>query len=225
MRSARHRARVSSFWQLQASLSLVLIVVGLIGVGVFGLQIYKGQALRPAKTYASIAPVVIHANQFLPRSEPIHISVPSVGIDTKIISVGLDSSGSIEMPPLFDWSAGWYKYSPTPGQLGPSIIVGHVDTYKGVSVFWRLRDIKEGDLVYISRADGKTAKFKVQALKVFDQQDFPTQEIYGNLDYSGLRLITCGGAFNKQTESYTQNTVVYATLEVQAADVTTEALN
>ncbi len=195
----------------QAVAGAVLIAVGLAGIGLFGFQLSQGHKLEPLKTYASPAPAKeATAIKPLTRSLPTHLKISSVGIDVPIIPVGRDSSGGIQMPPLFDWKTGWYKYSPTPGQIGPAIIVGHVDTYKGISVFWRLRDVKRGDIIDISRADGKTVKFKVTALKQFSQADFPTQKVYGNLKYPGLRLITCGGAFDKQTESYTQNTVVYA---------------
>jgi sortase (surface protein transpeptidase) len=194
-----------------AVITTVLIIIGLSGVGIFGFQIAQGHKLEPLKTFSSAPPVKeAAAVKPLPRSEPTHISVPSVGIDASVTSVGQDAEGSIEMPSLFDWTTGWYKYSPTPGQVGPAIIVGHVDTYKGISVFWKLRDIKQGDIIDIARADGKTVKFRVSGLKQFDQSNFPTKEVYGNLKYPGLRLITCGGAFNQQTESYTQNTVVYA---------------
>lgn len=195
----------------QAVITATLIIIGLSGMAYFGFQIAQGHKLEPLKTFSSQAPVkAATAIKPLPRSEPTHITISSVGIDAGITPVGQDSTGSIAMPPLFDWTTGWYKDSPTPGEKGPSIIVGHVDTYKGVSVFWHLREVKRGDIINITRADGKTVKFKVTALKQFEQSNFPTQEVYGNLKYPGLRLITCGGSFNKQTESYSQNTVVYA---------------
>lgn len=192
----------------------VLFIVGLAGVGYFGPQLVQGKRLEPFKTFSSSTSSVglkkAQGIKPLSRSEPTHIAVPSVGIDADVISVGRDSDGSIATPPLFDWVTGWYKYSPTPGEIGPSVIVGHVDTYKGASVFWRLREVSRGDIINIKRKDGRTVKFKVTALKQFDQDNFPTDKVYGNLKHPGLRLITCGGAFNERTQSYTQNTVVYA---------------
>jgi sortase (surface protein transpeptidase) len=160
----------------------------------------------PAKTATAATPHV------LPRSEPKSISIPSVGIEADAISVGQLADGSMETPPLFDWTVGWYRLGPTPGELGPAVIVGHVDTYKGPSVFWRLRELQPGDLVNITRADGSVATFKVTSLGQYSQNDFPTQAVYGNIDHAGLRLITCGGAFDQQTLHYTENTVVYADL-------------
>lgn len=187
--------------------------MGLAGSIYFGLQTQKVKRLEPAKTFATPVKILAAAKpKFLPRSEPTHITIPSVGIDTGVISVGQDASGGIQMPPLFDMTTGWYNLSPTPGEKGPAIIVGHVDTYKGISVFWRLREVQPGDMVEIARADGKVAKFKVEALKQFEQSNFPTSEVYGNIDHAGLRLITCGGAFDHSSGQYTQNTVVYASL-------------
>ncbi len=195
----------------QAIITATLMIVGVSGIVYFGAQIARGHKLEPLKTFSSPAPTRAATGiKPLSRSVPTHITVPSVGIDASVTTVGRDSQGSIQMPPLFDWTTGWYKYSPTPGETGPAIIVGHVDTYKGISVFWHLREVKKGDIINISRADGSKVKFKVTALKQFSQADFPTQQVYGNLKYPGLRLITCGGAFDKQTASYTQNTVVYA---------------
>jgi LPXTG-site transpeptidase (sortase) family protein len=189
----------------------VLMIVGLSGVGWFGSQVAQGHKLEPLKTFSSTAPVKQAIGiKPLPRSQPTHITVPAVGIDAPVGTVGKAADGAIEVPPVLDWTTGWYKYSPTPGEEGPSVIVGHVDSYKGISVFWHLREIKQGDIINITRADGKTVKFKVTSLKQFDQNNFPTKEVYGNIGYPGLRLITCGGSFSKQTASYSQNTVVYA---------------
>jgi LPXTG-site transpeptidase (sortase) family protein len=185
--------------------------VGISGTGFFGYQIAQGHKIEPLKTFAATTPVKQATGiKPLARSEPTHISVPSVGIDAPVMSVGKAADGTIQTPPVLEWITGWYKYSPTPGETGPSVIVGHVDSYKGISVFWKLRDVQRGAIVDIKRADGSTVKFKVTALKQFDQKNFPTQEVYGNIKYPGLRLITCGGSFNKQTASYNQNTVVYA---------------
>jgi sortase (surface protein transpeptidase) len=118
----------------------------------------------------------------------------------------------METPNVLDYVTGWYKYSPTPGELGPAIIVGHVDSYKGISVFWRLRELVPGDTIDITRADGSVAKFQVNSLQQFDQTNFPTQAIYGDINYAGLRLITCGGTFNRKTGHYDHNMVVFASL-------------
>jgi sortase (surface protein transpeptidase) len=200
-------------------LSNYLIIVGLLGISFFCFQTLKAKALVPIKTFTQQAPLMTKpaaavpvSYKSLPRSVPAYISIPSVGIAAPIITVGQDAAGGVQMPPLFDWSTGWYKYSPTPGEIGPSVIVGHVDNYKNISVFWRLRYVQKGDTIDITRTDGSIAHFVVTALQQFDQNNFPTQQVYGNTPDASLRLITCGGTFNNQTESYTQNTVVFASL-------------
>lgn len=201
-------SRPKPFWSRSVSLPLLIIALGLSGMGYFGSQLASAQAVEPAHTFARPAHIAVKAKKSLPFSEPTHISIPSVDIDADIIQVGLSGDGSIQMPPLFSWQAGWYKYSPSPGQIGPAVIVGHVDNTKGTSVFWNLRKVQPGDTVSISRADGKTVKFKVTSLKQYDQSHFPIAKVYGNIDYAGIRIITCGGTFNHRTHSYDKNTVV-----------------
>ncbi len=214
-RPRRRGLAVIGLSKLRLNSPIPLVVLGIAGSCVFGGQIVTGQRVAPAKTFAA-KPVAIKqatpAIQPLPASEPTNIAIPAVNIDVSVIPVGQASNGAVQMPPITDWTAGWYKYSPTPGQVGPSIIVGHVDNYENIWVFWRLRYVQPGNDVYISRADGSTAHFKVNALMQYNQADFPTQTVYGNLSYPGLRIITCGGTFNSATGSYDQNTVVYATL-------------
>jgi sortase (surface protein transpeptidase) len=205
--------------RLKTSAPLSLLLLGIIGSTFFGKQILVPRRLEPIKTFSATSLVaskkVINLTPTikpLPASVPTAISIPAVNIDANIMTVGQASDGSIQMPPILDWITGWYKYSPTPGQIGPAVIVGHVDNYKNISVFWRLRYLQPGDDIYITRADGSTVHFKVTELEQFDQASFPTAEVYGNINYPGLRLITCGGTFSTATESYNQNTVVFATM-------------
>ncbi len=147
----------------------------------------------------------------LSKSTPVRLRVPDVGIDTDLIKLGRQTDGTIAPPERFD-VAGWYKYSPTPGELGPAIIVGHVDSYKGIAVFWHLRELKVKDLIEVDRADGTKAKFAVTEIKEVSQNNFPTSEVYGNLNYAGIRLITCGGQFSKDLHRYNHNIVVFGKL-------------
>ena len=194
-----------------------LLLIGIVGVSWYGHALAIGNQLEPVKTFSvsheSTAPhSTSPAIPSLPASVPTHIQIPAVNIDAPIMTVSKAPDGSIQMPPILDWTTGWYKYSPTPGQIGPSIIVGHVDTYKSISVFWRLRYLQPGNDIYIQRADGSTVHFKVIALTQVSQANFPTAQVYRNISYPGLRLITCGGTFSTATESYNQNTVVYAAM-------------
>jgi sortase (surface protein transpeptidase) len=114
--------------------------------------------------------------------------------------------------PLYDQAA-WYRYSPTPGEIGPSVIIGHVDSAKrGPSVFFTLGALKPGQRIEVARADGTTAAFGIDSVESFPKNSFPTRAIYGDTDYAALRLITCGGSFDKATGNYRDNIVVFARL-------------
>jgi Sortase domain len=151
------------------------------------------------------------------RSLPVSISIPAIGVRSRLLYVGLNPDGTIQVPPLNDPpltnEAAWYKYSPIPGQPGPSIIEGHVDSLReGPSVFFRLGELKPGDLVSISLADRQVVVFKITGVRVYAKSQFPTSTIYGATDYAALRLITCGGSFDEQSHHYTSNVVAFASL-------------
>jgi sortase (surface protein transpeptidase) len=112
-----------------------------------------------------------------------------------------------------DAPAGWYRYLPTPGETGPAVILGHVDTaQEGPAVFYRLRDVNPGDTVTVRRLDGSTAVFTVSQVAEYPKSTFPTEAVYGPLDHPGLRLTTCGGSFDPIRREYRGNVVAYATL-------------
>lgn len=108
--------------------------------------------------------------------------------------------------------AAWYKYSVTPGEIGTSVIEGHVDTYAGPAVFFRLGALKPGETIDVTLADGDTAIFRVTGVREYLKENFPDKTIYGSTDFAALRLITCGGAFNYATRHYLGSTVVFASL-------------
>jgi len=145
----------------------------------------------------------------LVRSTPTNVKVPSVGINADLITLGKNPDGSLATPERYD-IAGWYKFAPTPGEIGPAIIVGHVDNYLGPAVFYELKNLQPDQSIFVTRQDNQIVEFRVESVELFDQQRFPTAAVYGNIDYPGLRLITCGGKFNPLTGHYSHNTVVYA---------------
>ncbi len=150
----------------------------------------------------------------LGRSTPIRLRIPAIDVDSTLKRIGLTGSGQIATPPLVkDSHAYWLTVSPTPGELGPSTIIGHVDSAAyGPGVFFRLGDLRQRDKIYITRADGTVGMFAVERVVAYRKADFPTREVYGNLDHAGLRLITCGGTFDSSRHSYESNIVVYAAL-------------
>ncbi len=148
----------------------------------------------------------------LEKSFPTRLRIPKLNIDTNFVEpLGLEDNGEVSVPDSYT-EVGWYKHSPTPGQLGPAIVLGHVDSHTGPAIFFYLGQLKEGDDVYIDREDGTSAQFKIEKLERYKQSEFPTELVYGNINYAGLRLITCSGIFSKGEQRYSHNLVVYARL-------------
>ncbi|WP_169953228.1 class F sortase [Microbispora sp. H11081] len=144
---------------------------------------------------------------------PLKISIPAIGVKATVGSVGVDKQGVIETPPLSKPNlTGWYRLGPAPGDQGPSVILGHVNTRKGPAVFSRLRELKRGNKIAVLRADGKMAIFTVDGIEQVSKSTFPTKRVYSNTITSSLRLITCGGVYNAKQHHYTDNIIVYATL-------------
>jgi hypothetical protein len=147
----------------------------------------------------------------LPASPPVRLRIPAIGVDSGLMDLGLDRSGSLEVPPD-GFPAGWYTGAPTPGSLGPAIIAGHVDWAGSPGVFYSLRDLVAGDDITVDRADGTAARFRVESVQQFPKDAFPTDQVYADIDHAGLRLITCGGSFDRAARSYRDNIVVFAAL-------------
>lgn len=195
----------------------IMLFVGLTGLLSFGaLYIHKDKLVAaspvtyvaPAQQQKADTPKLIAMD----KSEPVAINIPAISLDADVTKVGQQYDGSIQMPSATKYITGWYKNSPPPGEIGPSVIVGHVDNLKGPSVFWNLRKLAAGDLIKISRADGSTATFAVIGIEMFSQNSFPSGRVYGNTDSAELRLITCGGTFSRSSGQYSDNLVVFARL-------------
>jgi hypothetical protein len=150
----------------------------------------------------------------LRRSLPVSVDIPAIGVSSKLLHLGVNSDGTIQVPSLVTQpgQAAWYKYSVTPGQIGASVIEGHVDSYQGPAVFFRLGALRPGDTIDVRLADGVTAIFKVTGVREYLKSHFPAKAIYQATDYAALRLITCGGAFDYTTGHYLSSTVVFASL-------------
>ncbi|MEV5594430.1 class F sortase [Streptomyces sp. NPDC052496] len=149
----------------------------------------------------------------MPASRPLRVRIPSVGVDAPLMRLGLDESGGLATPPQEDKNlAGWYEDGNTPGTTGTSLVAGHVDNRSGPAVFYNLGSLKKNHQVEIVRADGRTAVFSVDAVEVYDGADFPDKKVYEPASRPELRLITCGGGFNKARQEYLGNVVVFAHL-------------
>ena len=144
---------------------------------------------------------------------PVRLDIPTIDVGTVLMSLGLQGNGEIEVPPLTRaGTAGWYRHSPAPGETGPAVIVGHVDSDTGPAVFYRLRSLRIGDAIHVRRTDGKVAEFRVTLVRTYPKTRFPTKRVYGSIRHAGLRLITCSGTYVAGKGGYQSNTVVYATL-------------
>jgi hypothetical protein len=144
------------------------------------------------------------------ESAPTRLRIPAIGVDSELMELGLQSDGSLEVPPDAV-PAGWFTGAPTPGELGPAIIAGHVRWNGTPGVFERLTDLAVDDVVDIARRDGSTAEFRVTRIEHFAKSAFPTEAVYGDIPRAGLRLITCGG-LDPDTNDYAENVVVFAVL-------------
>jgi hypothetical protein len=140
---------------------------------------------------------------------PVRLRAPSVGIDAALTGVDLGPAGVLA-PPADDAVAGWYRQGPAPGAPGPAVLTGHVDGPAGPAVFFRLGDLAVGDGVLVERADGTTARFIVSSVARYPKEAFPAAAVYGPVPDAELRLITCGGAFDRAVGSYRDNVVVSA---------------
>jgi len=167
-----------------------------------------GVAALPAPTGPIVAPPQSAAPK--PVAAPVSLTIPLIGVQTNLITLGLTSSGALQVPSSTT-VAGWYTGSPRPGAIGSSIIVGHIDNYTGPGVFYRLDELTRGDKIYVKRADGTLVEFRVTSVQTYLKDDFPTEDVYGPVPDAELRLITCGGAFDAATGHYLSNIVVYAT--------------
>ncbi|OGY62090.1 MAG: hypothetical protein A3G58_00465 [Candidatus Colwellbacteria bacterium RIFCSPLOWO2_12_FULL_46_17] len=195
-------------------LLITAVSVLLLALGIFMLSYDKGidtsalpdnlalpeESLEPSDTGGILA-----------ESKPVQLRIPNLQLDAPVIELGLKENNEIEVPKKYD-VVGWYKYGPTPGELGPAVILGHVAAEVGPGVFGYLRLLEPGDLVEVDREDGSTAIFRVDKLESYPQNTFPTSLVYGDLDYSGLRLITCTGKFNEEDKTFDMNLIVFASL-------------
>lgn len=148
---------------------------------------------------------------------PDRIEIPAIGVAAPIGPVGLTADGALDVPPLDrPGDTGWYDQGPVPGETGPAVVVGHVDA-AGPAVFFRLRELRPGDRITITRTDAVTVAFRVVSVEQVKKAEFPTDRVYGDLDHAALRLITCGGTFDPSRKSYLSNVIVYADAERPAA--------
>jgi sortase (surface protein transpeptidase) len=144
-------------------------------------------------------------------AEPARVRIPAIGVDAAVVPLAVDGQGVLPPPPT-NVDTGWWRAGPEPGETGPAVIVGHVDGREGPAVFFRLRQLAPGDQIAVDRVDGSTAVFTVERVKRHAKDAFPTEAVYGHTPDARLRLVTCGGEFDRSTRHYVDNVVVFAVL-------------
>jgi sortase (surface protein transpeptidase) len=142
---------------------------------------------------------------------PVRIEIPAIGVTSSLDRLGRAADKTVQVPSRWE-VAGWYAAGTRPGDPGSAVILGHVDSRSGPAVFYRLRELRRGDLVEVARADGSTARFTVQRTEQYDKRRFPTDEVYYPTLTPALRLVTCGGEFDATAGHYRSNIIVFATL-------------
>jgi hypothetical protein len=196
-------------------LGAVLLSAGLSGCGTdsphvgratWPIVVPQPTATRPAPAQpAVVAP--------MPRSAPMRVVIGRLGVNAPLMPVGLAEDGTVATPPFArPYTAGWYTGSVTPGQSGTAVIVGHVDTHTGPAVFYPISLTRPGDQVAVTRADHTTAEFTVDDIRVIPRDEFDETTVYAATGRPELRLITCGGTFDRATQQYSSNVVVFAHL-------------
>ncbi|WP_257032261.1 class F sortase [Streptomyces sp. 1331.2] len=172
-----------------------------------------GPAAAASPPAAAAAPGV-PAAPALKRAKPTRLRIPQIAVDAPFTELGLNPAGQLEAPPPDDKNlVGWYRDGATPGERGSAVVAGHVDTTKGPAVFLLLSLLLPGNKVEVSRADGTVAVFSVDSVETFAKDAFPDQKVYGKTPDAQLRLITCGGTYDKKRRDYLDNVVVFAHLE------------
>jgi sortase (surface protein transpeptidase) len=166
-------------------------------------------APTPRAQEAPPAPVVLSTPAARTVAPPARISIPAIGVDSALAEIGVDRTGAL-VPPADFHRAGWFAAGPAPGETGPAVLAGHVDDRTGPAVFYRLEELTPGDRVVVTRGDGQPVTFTVTRVAAYPKDDFATAEVYGPTTGPELRLITCGGTFDRSRRSYTDNVVVFA---------------
>jgi LPXTG-site transpeptidase (sortase) family protein len=203
---------------LGIALAAAVLCAGGVSVAAFGLlngtPADAGATVTPASV--TTAPPKLSQDpraSALTRSVPVSVRIPDIGVSAPVMKVGKNADGTVQVPPLaIHTLPGWYESGPAPGQPGAAVILGHVDSTSGISVFFDLKDLRAGAKVYVTLADKKVATFAVDGVQKVAKDAFPTASVYGRADYPSLRLITCGGPFDAATGHYLDNIIVYAHL-------------
>jgi hypothetical protein len=183
-------------------------VAGTVGQAAAATAAPAGSGAPTGGTPAGTTPAGGITGPDLPRSEPTALQIPRIGVRSGFERLGVNPDQSIQVPRSYS-EAGWFTSSVTPGQIGPLVVLGHVDSHDGPGVFYRLGDLRPGDVVTVRRADGRAVDYRITGVREYPKDDFPTIDVYANTPVPTVRLITCGGSFDAATGHYTSNVIAY----------------
>lgn len=193
-------------------MAVLVVIFGIFATGLGVESVSKTRILPTWLSSGASRPPAQEA-PLLTASPPVGITIPALNLRAVVTKVGLAADGTIDVPPLDRAEeAGWYDKGPTPGEAGPAVLVGHVDTRSGPAVFHQLRQLRAGDRVEVAREDRTIAVFSVERTERFDKAHLPADQVYGDFSRPNLRLITCGGQWVGGQTGYADNVVVFATL-------------
>lgn len=200
-------------WRLVA---LALALAALVCLLMWGSQSTPASEAAPRTPSGTVTPTSQTPAPAAPSSvveaaRPVSLRIPSIAVTTRLVRLGLQKDGSVEVPTDHDL-AGWFQRGPTPGAPGSSVILGHVDSTTGPSVFYRLRELGRGDRIAVALDDGSTVWFGVHSVRTYANEKFPAQRVYGRQGRSELNLVTCGGDYDSDRGGYQSNVVVNARL-------------
>ena len=200
------KPRSSAWDRVTVGLALLITLVASGGVGGAATRVLDGQGASPSSGVVTLPPGPETPGLV---GNPVSVKVPAIGVDAELDVLGLTPGGALEVPP-YD-RAGWFAGGSRPGEPGPAVIAAHVDSLTGPAVFYKLKAVRPGDRITVGYADGTEVHFVVSGSASYPKSEFPTDQVYGPTEGAGLRLITCGGVFDRKAGSYLENLVVWAT--------------
>lgn len=195
---------------------VIVVTIAAVDLGAVALWSGRHQASAATAVHRGTLPKLAQvataaAGVVEPGPPPVSIDIPAIDVHSELVDLRLAADGTLNTPTDFG-RAGWWSQGVAPGDPGTAIVVGHVDSYKGAAVFYRLRELNPGDDVAVERNDGSVVHFKIEAVEQFEKSAFPSDLVYGQSPTPSLRLITCGGRFDKRHKRYLDNIVVFAHL-------------
>jgi sortase (surface protein transpeptidase) len=203
------RSRREWMWWVGAALALGVGVVAIVSTlpSRVPASVVLSQSVAPPKHVAAGAPVVPQIS----GSRPVRLTIPAINVNTSVGTLGLQADGQI-MVPTSTHVVDWYVHGPTPGRIGSSVILGHVDSYLGPGTFFYLKSLKAGNKITVDLADGTVTHFVVTRVMEYAKASFPDRLVYGSHGFPSLELVTCGGVFDHDTGHYESNIVVFSRL-------------